>query len=197
MMTSTSEGDPTTARHDQRLDGRVAIRTLDIADASELAAMNARNRADIERVSPPQPADTYTEAGQVARITSIMREAAHGLRLNWTIRVDGALAGDISLHAIHRGAMQTAGVGYMVDAAFRGRGVATAAVRLVIAHAFGELRLHRLDAGAMPSNLPSQRVLENAGFTRVGVMRSFLFIADRWEDHVLYELVGPDFVPPV
>jgi len=59
------------------------------------------------------------------------------------------------------------------------------------------LRLPRLDAGAMPSNLPSQRVLENAGFTRVGVMRSFLFIADRWEDHVLYELVGPDFVPPI
>ncbi len=157
--------------------------------------MNVRNRADIERVSPPQPADTYTEAGQVARITSIMREVAQGLRLSWTIRVDGALAGDISLHGIHRGPMQTAGVGYMVDAAFRGRGVATAAVRLVIAHAFGELRLHRLDAGAMPSNLGSQRVLENAGFTRVGVMRSFLFVGGHWEDHVLYELVGPDFVP--
>lgn len=194
-MTSTSENGPTTKREGQRLDGRVTIRPLDIADAAEVAAMNARNRADIERVSPPQPPDTYTEAGQVARITSIVREAAQGLRASWTIRVDGALAGDVSLHAIHRGPLQTAGVGYMVDAAYRGRGVATAAVRLVTAHAFGELRLHRLDAGAMPSNLGSQRVLENAGFTRVGVMRRFLFVADSWEDHVLYELVGPDFAP--
>ena len=195
MVTSTSEQDLTASRDRQRVDGAVTIRPLEIADAGEVAAMNTRNRADIDRVSPPQPADSYTEAGQVARITGIVRDMAQGLRAGWTIRVDGALAGDISLHAIHRRALQTAGVGYMVDAAFRGRGVATAAVRLVSAHAFGELRLHRLDAGAMPSNLGSQRVLENAGFSRVGVMRRFLFVADRWEDHVLYELVGEDFVP--
>ncbi len=194
-MTSTFEEDPPTTPPSPVLDERVSIRPLDIADAASLAAMNARNRVDIERVSPPQPADTYTEAGQVARISSILREASQGLRSSWTIRVDGDLAGDISLHAIHRGPVQTANVGYMVDAAFRARGVATAALRLVVAHAFGELRLHRVDAGAMPSNLGSQRVLEKAGFTRVGVMRRYLFIADTWQDHVLYELVGPDFVP--
>jgi ribosomal-protein-alanine N-acetyltransferase len=193
MMTSTSEEDPTATR--AGLDGHVAIQPLDIADAAELAALNARNRADVERVSPPQPDDTYSAAGQAARITSILRETAQGLRLNWTIRVDSAIAGDISLHGIHRGPVQTANVGYMVDASYRGRGVATAAVRLVVARAFGELRLHRLDAGAMPSNVGSQRVLEKAGFTRVGVLRRYLFIGDAWQDHVLYELVGPDFVP--
>jgi ribosomal-protein-alanine N-acetyltransferase len=175
--------------------GRISIELLDIADAPALAAMNARNRADVERVSPPQPADTYTPTGQATRITAILREVAHGARLNWTIRVDGVIAGDISLHGIHRGPVQTANVGYLVDAAHRGRGVATAAVRLVVEHAFDRLRLHRLDAGAMPSNVGSQRVLEKAGFTRVGVMRRYLFVADRWQDHVLYEIVGPDFVP--
>ncbi len=182
-------------RNDLRGDQHVAIRALDITDAADLAAMNVRNRADFERVSPPQPADTYTESGQAARITGILLQTEQGARRNWTIRVDGAFAGDISLHAIQRGAVQTANVGYSVDAAFRGRGVATAALRLVVAHSFDELQLHRLDAGAMPSNLGSLRVLEKAGFTRVGVMRRFLFVAGNWEDHVLYELVGPDFVP--
>ncbi len=181
---------------DGRRNGLVAIRPLQITDASVMAAMNLRNRADIERVSPPQPLDTCTELGQAARITSILRECAQGGRAHWTILVDGVLAGDISLHAIHRGPVQTANVGYMVDAAFRGRGVATAAVRLVVEHAFDQLQLHRLDAGAMPSNLGSQRVLEKAGFTRVGLMRRYLFIAGSWEDHVLYELVGADRVPP-
>jgi ribosomal-protein-alanine N-acetyltransferase len=196
-VSRTSEEEPTTTGTRRRLDERVDIRPLEIADAPALAAMNARNRADIERVSPPQTDDTFTEPGQVTRITSILRETAQGLRLNWTIRVDGALAGDISLHAIHRGALQTANVGYMVDTAFRGRGVATTALRLVVAHSFGQLHLHRLDAGAMPNNRGSQRVLENAGFTRVGLLRRYLFIADAWEDHVLYELVGPDVVPPI
>lgn len=196
-MSSAAQDDTAAARaHGTEGEG-VAIRPLDLSDAAAIAAMNVRNRADIERVSPPQPLNSYTEAGQVARIRAILRECSQGLRANWTILVDGVVAGDISLHAIHRGAMQSANVGYMVDTAVRGRGVATAALRLVVAHAFDQLRLHRLDAGAMPSNVASQRVLEKAGFARVGVNRRFLFVAGSWQDHVLYELVGPDFVPPI
>ncbi|MGH7722338.1 MAG: GNAT family N-acetyltransferase [Candidatus Dormibacteria bacterium] len=174
---------------------RVALRALQRADAVDIAAMNTRNRADIERVSPPQPAASYTVSGQTDRIDEIVKQCEQGTRAYWTIRVDGRLAGDISLHAIHRGPVQTANVGYMVDAAYRGRGVATAALRLVVRCAFDELRLHRLDAGAMPSNRGSQRVLEKAGFTRVGVQQRYLFVADAWQDHVLYEIVGADFVP--
>jgi [ribosomal protein S5]-alanine N-acetyltransferase len=173
----------------------VSLRTLQRSDAGEIASMNARNRADIERVSPPRTVDVYSEAGQTERISGILEQCEQGTRVPWTIRVDGALAGDIELHGIHRGAVQEANVGYMVDAAFRGRGVATAALRLVVTAAFGELGLHRLDAGAMPSNRGSLRVLEKAGFTRVGLLRRFLFIAGAWQDHVLYELVGPDFTP--
>jgi [ribosomal protein S5]-alanine N-acetyltransferase len=194
-MARIAQEHPATSGHG-RSEGLVSIRPLQLADASAIAAMSGRNRADIERVSPPQLLDSYTEPGQAARITNILRECAQGNRAHWTILVDGVLGGDISLHAIHRGPVQTANVGYMVDAAFRGRGVATTALRLVVAYAFDQLQLHRLDAGAMPSNVGSQRVLEKAGFTRVGVMRRFLFIAGSWEDHVLYELVGPDFVPP-
>jgi hypothetical protein len=34
-------------------DDRVSVRPLQRSDAAEIAAMNTRNRADIERVSPP------------------------------------------------------------------------------------------------------------------------------------------------
>jgi [ribosomal protein S5]-alanine N-acetyltransferase len=175
----------------------VSLRELRLSDAAGIAAMNARNRADIERVSPPQTEANFTVAGQAQRIAEILAQSALGSRAYWTIRVDGVLAGDISLHSIHRGPVHTANVGYMVDAAFRGRGVATAALRLVVARSFGDLGLHRLDAGAMPSNLGSQRVLEKAGFTRVGVLERFLYVATSWQDHVLYEIVGADFVPDV
>jgi ribosomal-protein-alanine N-acetyltransferase len=196
MMSTSPEGQPAPAADQGSIAGaRVAIRPLDVADAGALASMNLRNRADVERVSPPQPGDTYTEAGQRARLDGILKECALGVRANWTIRVDDVIAGDISLHSIHRGPVQTANVGYMVDAAWRGRGVATAALRLVVAHSFEQLRLHRLDAGAMPSNVGSQRVLEKAGFVRVGIMRRYLFIAGTWQDHVLFEIVGADFVP--
>jgi ribosomal-protein-alanine N-acetyltransferase len=175
----------------------VSLRALQPSDAAEIASMNERNRADIERVSPPSATDHFTAAGQTLRIAEILKKGELGTRADWAIRVNGVIAGDISLHAIIRGPIQTANVGYMVDSGLRGRGVATAALRLVVEHAFGELRLHRLDAGAMPSNIGSLRVLEKAGFTRVGVNRRFLYIAGVWQDHVLYEIVGPDFDPDV
>lgn len=193
-MQNTRRGAPVSA---SPRDPNVTLRELSTEDAAELAAMNVRNRADIERVSPPQTEATFTAEGQARRIGEILAQTAQGTRAYWTIRVGGALAGDISLHAMQRGAVQTANVGYMVDAAFRGRGVATAALRLVVAKAFGELGLHRLDAGAMPSNIGSQRVLEKAGFTRVGVLERFLYVGHAWEDHVTYEIVGADFVPDV
>ena len=38
-----------------------------------------------------------------------------------------------------------------------------------VRHAFRELRLHRVEAACLPSNAPSRRVLEKAGYLREGV----------------------------
>lgn len=173
----------------------VSLRDVTHADIAEMTAMMVRNRADVERVGPASAEGYFTEAGMTRRIDEVIDESARGRRHHWTIRVDGVLAGDIALSHIQRGPLQTANLGYMVDVAFRGRGVATAAVRLAADHAFGEVGLHRLEAGVMPSNVASQRVLERAGFTRIGIGHGLLFIAGGWEDHILYELVGPDTPP--
>ncbi|MGO9080067.1 MAG: GNAT family N-acetyltransferase [Streptosporangiaceae bacterium] len=69
----------------------------------------------------------------------------------------------------------------------QGEGLATAAVRQVITIAFGELGLHRIEAGTLPHNLRSRRVLERSGFTRFGLAPQYLSIAGRWQDHILYQ----------
>jgi [ribosomal protein S5]-alanine N-acetyltransferase len=68
----------------------------------------------------------------------------------------------------------------------------TAAVREMLHIAFGELGLHRVQAGTMLRNERSQRVLERAGFARYGVAPAYLKIAGRWEDHILYQILNPD-----
>jgi ribosomal-protein-alanine N-acetyltransferase len=50
---------------------------------------------------------------------------------------------------------------------FWGRGYATEAARAVAEYAFGDLGLKRLLGLTFPANLPSQRVLEKAGFSYV------------------------------
>jgi ribosomal-protein-alanine N-acetyltransferase len=72
---------------------------------------------------------------------------------------------------------------------------ATAALRLVIREAFETLHLHRLDAGALVTNVASQRVLEKGGFRRIGLFERHFYEEGEWRDHYWYELIGPN-VPP-
>lgn len=58
-------------------------------------------------------------------------------------------------------------------------------VSAVIQYAFDELMIHRIMANFVPSNDRSARLLERLGFEREGYAREYLFIRDRWDDHVL------------
>lgn len=170
----------------------VTIQRLERSQVDGLIELFARNHEGIEG-TPPREA--FDEAAQRARLERQLAELDEGTRQAWTIHVDGALAGDIGFNQVQRGKVQSANIGYMVDAGMRGRGAATAALRLVIDEAFTTLHLHRLDAGARVTNLASQRVLEKAGFRRVGVLEKHFFEDGEWRDHVWFELIGLDEPP--
>ncbi len=171
----------------------VSIHLLDESRIPDLLALGRRNHPDVDYGGPHEE---YDEAAQRERLERRLAECREGTGWYWAIAADGELAGDIGFNQVHRGNVQTANVGYLVDAGARGRGVATAALRLVIREAFDELHLHRLDAGALVTNIASQRVLEKAGFRRIGLLERHFFEQGEWRDHVWYELIGPDVPPP-
>ncbi|HSL96875.1 MAG TPA: GNAT family N-acetyltransferase, partial [Thermoleophilia bacterium] len=80
-------------------------------------------------------------------------------------------------------------IGYQVAPWARGRGVATAAARLIRDWAFEELELARLEIAADVDNIASQRVAQAAGFSYEGVARGHL------EGRVFVE-AGGDAVGP-
>ena len=85
----------------------------------------------------------------------------------------GAPAGDIGLF-YQEPVTGQAMIGYSVLPPYRGRGFATRAAELVSLWVFAETDIARLIAGALPTNLGSQRVLEKAGFKREAHLRSRL-----------------------
>ncbi|MFJ4296180.1 GNAT family N-acetyltransferase [Curtobacterium sp. NPDC089689] len=82
-------------------------------------------------------------------------------------------------------------MGYWVRGDRLRRGHATTAVRLAVAHAFGRLGLHRVQAETLPENVASQRVLERNGFVRFGTAPEYLRIAGEWRDHVMFQVLAP------
>jgi RimJ/RimL family protein N-acetyltransferase len=83
-------------------------------------------------------------------------------------------------------------IGFWVAREVRGRGIATRAVRLIARWAFEALDLARVELVAEEANVASQRVAERAGFTREGVLRSYLENRGRRANYVLFSLLPED-----
>ena len=84
------------------------------------------------------------------------------------------------------------GLGYWLVPSARGRGLGTRAVRLAVTWALGGAGMARVEAWVEPDNLPSQRLLVAAGFTREGVLRSFLSFSGRRADAVVFSRTTQD-----
>jgi ribosomal-protein-alanine N-acetyltransferase len=161
------------------------IRLLKPDDAEELAALYVENREFLMPFEPDRDDDFFTAAHQRKRIEVIGDDL-----WRWAIVADDRIAGMISVADVIRGGLQLGNVGYWVSESHNGRGLASAAVGDVVAFAFGEAGLHRLEAGTLLHNHASQRVLEKNGFERYGLARKLLRINGEWRDHVLFERIA-------
>jgi RimJ/RimL family protein N-acetyltransferase len=88
----------------------------------------------------------------------------------------------------------SAELGFWIDRGLQGRGYGTAAVRLFIALAFGELGLHRLFTKTFANNLGSIRACEKAGMRREGVLRDVGHQDGRFYDELYFGILATD--PP-
>jgi [ribosomal protein S5]-alanine N-acetyltransferase len=161
------------------------IRLLTPDDAQELAALYRTNREFLAPFEPSRDESFFTVAVQRSRLERSGDEDWW----RWAILDGDAIAGMVALNDVLRGPLQMGTLGYWVDRARNGRGLASAAVAAVVEFAFGEAGLHRLEAGTLPDNVASQRVLTKNGFERFGYAKQLLRIDGVWRDHVLFELV--------
>jgi len=123
---------------------------------------------------------------------AVLRRARLGTSLPFAVRVDGRLAGQVTIDNVVRGALRAGYLGYWIDREVAGRGVGSLAVALVCDHAFTQVGLHRLQADIRPENLPSQRLVERLGFRQEGLLRRYLDIDGDWRDHLAYALLAED-----
>ena len=164
-----------------------SFRALEPGDASSLAAAYARNREHLAPWDPERPDSFYTEAGQVAHIEERLDLEERGLFRNYVIVApDGDVVGRTNIQNIIRGTMPGGTLGYWVDKDHLRRGLAKASVEFCEEQAL-EIGLHRLEAGTMVENLPSQRVLQALGYEQYGLARQLLYLNGAWRDHVLFQ----------
>jgi len=88
---------------------------------------------------------------------------------------------------------QRAEIGYVLDRRHWGKGYMTEALGWLLAHAFDEMKLHRLEADTDPDNLPSLALLEKFGFSQEGLFRDRWWVHGKWHASVMLGLLEEDY----
>ncbi|QNS08102.1 GNAT family N-acetyltransferase [Streptomyces xanthii] len=162
---------------------RVAIRTLHLADHTELAALARESAVTMRRWLG---VGERTEAEFAAYIEQIAQPSREGYAI---CRSDtGAIVGTVNINNIVRGGLQCGTLGYTAYASTTGRGYMTEGLRLVVRYAFEHLDLHRLEANIQPDNEASLNLVRRLGFRREGFSPAFQRINGEWRDHERWAL---------
>ena len=144
--------------------------------ATERVVLREQTPEDARALALGKPGDlTWVDGapgeGTVVAAGMTVRAAEAGVhRPGWGLFViqraeDAAAVGGIGFHGPP--AEGTVEIGYDLTASTRGAGWATDAVRILSGHALDQPEVERVLATTEPGNLPSQRVLERAGYRRI------------------------------
>jgi RimJ/RimL family protein N-acetyltransferase len=172
-------------------DGRVSLRPADQKDDRRI--VEACNDPQTSRWLGDLPAP-YAESDARWWRENILEQQAEGRRVAWIVAdpVTDELLGAVDLFAIREG--WDAEIGYWAHPSARGKGITSAACRLVLAHAFrpleqGGLALVRVQGVVAEGNDASAGVLERIGMQRAGVYRAFVQTRSGRADGVLYDVL--------
>ncbi|MSO64473.1 MAG: N-acetyltransferase [Alphaproteobacteria bacterium] len=163
-------------------------------DYAQWSKLRDESRDFLEPWEPAWSADALSRAAFRRRLRRYARELREDQGIAFLIfrRSDDALVGGITLSDIRRGVTQSCSVGYWTGKRYARRGFMYGALTLVVRFVFDELRLHRLEAACVPTNVPSISLLQKIGFSFEGLAREYLCINGVWRDHKLFALLSTD-----
>ena len=166
------------------------LRPLEARDAEDiLRLVDAREIAENTFVPKPYPPEAASEF-------------VRGRRENW--RNDEAyvfaiiegqgerFSGCIGLHPVYE--HSRAEVGYWIGKPYWGRGLATAALRLLVQFGFEKLKLNRIEAGHFTHNPASGRVMQKANMRPEGVRRRYVWHRDQFKDLHWYAILREEYI---
>jgi RimJ/RimL family protein N-acetyltransferase len=164
----------------------IALRRATADDVEWLVELYAGEETE-PFLADRNPRDPATIGAEVERS---LREPQQSGRM--IIEVDGERAGAMAFDERSEANRIAQLGGLAVHPAFRGRGVADEAARLLQRYLLFELGYHRLELACYGFNERAIRHSERVGYVREGVKRKAYLRHGEWQDAVLFALLAED-----
>ncbi|MBW3545533.1 MAG: GNAT family N-acetyltransferase [Bacteroidetes bacterium] len=171
---------------------RLSLKLVSLADLLDIHALHALPETnEFNTLGIPENPD------QTRKVLQDFIDAAHRAskpEYTFAIRVRQSQA-FIGLIALKCGnpMYRMGDVWYKIHKDHWRKGFATEALRAVLAYGFGELQLHRIEAGCAVANKGSVAVLKKVGMQKEGSKRKVLPLASGWSDNYEYAILEEDW----
>lgn len=168
---------------------RLSLRPVEARDAKQLHGIFSD--ALTMRFWHQPPLRSHQEIA--AHLEDNEREHQRGRLLQWgvTLTGSGQLVGLCHLAKLQP-TQRRADIGFVLARAHWGRGYGLEALATLLDHAFGQLRLRRLEAEIDARNLHYLKTLETLGFKLEGYLRQRWLVEGQARDSVLLGLLAHD-----
>ena len=129
--------------------------------------------------------------GAIETLRKDLESDAQGHSMCWAVTLKGQdeMIGKCILFQFSQ-ENHRAEIGYILNRKYWRQGLMQQALQAVIAFAFKELLLHRIEADVDTENAGSLALLENLGFKREGLFRERWLVYDAWQDSVMLGLLN-------
>lgn len=119
------------------------------------------------------------------------RNKNNQIRMDCVIEYEGLPVGLIGLLAMDRANKKVEIYLSMGETQYKGKGIATKAVRILTKYAFETLKMHKVYFNTDGKNIPAQRLFEKLGYQREGVFRDDMIFKGEFIDRYRYAILNP------
>ena len=165
-----------------------SLRRPRVADFEEWKKLRLTSRNFLEPWEPKWTDDEFLPSTFRQRVSIYNERATRDDGHSFFIfdKTSGVLVGGLTLSHIRRGVSQSGSLGYWMGEPYAGKGYMKDAILAVISVAKDRFGLHRIEAACIPSNGASRHLLLTCNFHAEGYAKSYVKIAGKWEDHLLF-----------
>ena len=151
---------------------RLLLRRFSVSDHNDMYEYASNDEVTRYLLWEPHENVRYT----IRYIKYVIAKYRTGEFYDWaiTLRESGKMIGTCGFTSFDF-SNKSGEVGYVINPAYRGRGIAPEALRAVIRFGFEVLGLERIEAKYMVGNESSRRVMEKCGMSFEGIKRSGVF----------------------
>lgn len=169
---------------------RLVLRQIEKDDASSILIYLSDK--EVMKYYGLEPFKTIKEAlSEISWYRSI-RNKRTGIRWGITLKGKNEIIGSCGFFNMIPQHYRTE-IGYELHRNYWRQGIASEALEAIVRYGFESMNIQRMEALIEPLNISSQRLAEKQGFLREGLLRSYEFTRDKFDDLYMYALLKQEF----